>query len=141
MSRSGYLDEQEDNWAVIRWRGAVKSAICGKRGQAALKELAVAMDAMPVKELIKQNLQANGQYCTLGVLGAARGLDMSEVNPDDPRSVAKFFGLAEAMVREIVFENDERESYWSRAELTPAQRWSRMRDWVERQIKDGGGHE
>jgi len=38
MSRSGYSDDC-DVWALIRWRGAVKSAIRGARGQAMLREL------------------------------------------------------------------------------------------------------
>lgn len=33
MSRSGY-SEDLDMWDLIRWRGAVKSALRGKRGQA-----------------------------------------------------------------------------------------------------------
>lgn len=32
MSRCGYSDDY-DQWALIRWRGAVESAIRGKRGQ------------------------------------------------------------------------------------------------------------
>ena len=39
MNRSGYTEEG-DNWSVVRWRGAVKAAIRGKRGQAFLRELA-----------------------------------------------------------------------------------------------------
>jgi hypothetical protein len=34
MSRSGYsddIDSADDQWALIRWRGAVKSAIRGAR--------------------------------------------------------------------------------------------------------------
>ena len=47
MSRSGYTDDYDDGyeWANIRWRGAVKSAIRGKRGQATLKAI---LDAMAV---------------------------------------------------------------------------------------------
>lgn len=37
MSRSGYTDDCDDQWALIRWRGAVNSAIKGKRGQQALR--------------------------------------------------------------------------------------------------------
>lgn len=44
MSRSGYNDDC-DGWALIRWRGAVNSAINGKRGQAFLRELVAALDA------------------------------------------------------------------------------------------------
>lgn len=49
MSRSGYCDDGENGWATICWRGAVKSALRGKRGQSFLLELAEAMDAMPTK--------------------------------------------------------------------------------------------
>lgn len=141
MSRSGYSDCIDDNWALIRWRGAVNSAIRGRRGQAALRELAEAMDAMPVKELIAHELQAEGKYCTLGVLGAARGLDMSKVDTEDREAVAKLFGLAEAMVAEIFFENDEWETFWPKPGLDQAQRWRRMRGWVESQIISEGSNE
>jgi len=144
MSRSGYCDDIEDNWRHICWRGAVTSAIKGKRGQAFLVELAAAMDVMPVKRLITEELQADGEFCTLGVVGAARNLDMSVVAPDDAEAVAEKFGLAEAMVREIVYENDE---YFGSYKLvdgerkyvreTPEERWIRMRAWVDKQIKDG----
>ena len=142
MSRSGYCDDVEDNWRHICWRGAVTSAINGKRGQAFLMELAAAMDAMPVKRLVTEELQADGEFCTLGVVGAARNLDMSAIDPDDAEVVAEKFGLAEAMVREIVYENDEYfGSYkWVDGEQkyvreTPEERWARMRKWVDSQIK------
>lgn len=129
MSRSGYNDDCE-NWSLICWRGAVKSAINGKRGQAFLIELRDALDAMPDKRLIAEELEADGQFCTLGVLGAKRGIDMKGVEPDDREAVAELFGIAPAMAAEIVFENDE--ACW-RAE-TPEGRWQRMRDWVEKNI-------
>lgn len=50
MSRSGYSDDYDfDNWQLIRWRGAVNSAINGRRGQAFLKELLTAIEALPEK--------------------------------------------------------------------------------------------
>jgi hypothetical protein len=141
MSRSGYCDDREDNWRHICWRGAVSSALRGKRGQAFLLELAAAMDAMPVKRLVTEELQADGEFCTLGVVGAARGLDMSVIDPDDAEVVAEKFGLAEAMVREIVYENDEYfgDYKWIDGEHkyvreTPEERWTRMRAWVAKQI-------
>lgn len=143
MSRSGYCDDQDDNWRHICWRGAVNSAIKGKRGQAFLKELAAAMDSMPVKRLVTEELQADGEFCTLGAVGAARNLDMSTLDPDDAEVVAQKFGLAEAMVREIVYENDERfgDYKWVDGERkyvreTPEERWVRMRSWVERHLND-----
>lgn len=55
MSRSGYTDDDDDPLATGRWRAQVRSAIRGKRGQAFLRELIAALDAMPEKALITEN--------------------------------------------------------------------------------------
>jgi hypothetical protein len=130
MSRSGYIDDCE-NWSLICWRGAVTSAIKGKRGQAFLLELRDALDAMPEKRLVADVLQADGQFCTIGVLGAKRGIDMVALDPDDREEVAQAFGIAPALAAEIVFMNDE--GSWDKE--TPEQRWKRMRKWVEENIE------
>lgn len=107
MSRSGYTDDP-DGLATALWRGAVHRALKGKRGQQALREIRDALDAMPEKALIGESLvTAEGEYCTLGALGVARGLDLSKVDPEDWDAVAELFGIAPAMAREIVYENDE----------------------------------
>lgn len=160
MSRSGYNDDC-DGWALIRWRGAVNSAIKGERGQAFLRELAAALDAMPEKRLIADELQtADGEFCTIGVLGAARGIDMSKLDPDDRESVAAAFNIAPALAAEIVFENDEGlypydfidvevcgpirpaerrvRSVCVPIQRAEEQRWQRMRQWVESHIKATG---
>jgi hypothetical protein len=46
MSRSGYDESCDDNWGLICWRGAVASALRGRRGQAFLRELVDALDAV-----------------------------------------------------------------------------------------------
>ncbi|MEQ9223807.1 MAG: hypothetical protein RJQ08_11630 [Salinisphaeraceae bacterium] len=134
MSRSGYADDfetAEEQWALIRWRGAVNAAIRGKRGQAFLRELGEAMDAMPVKELIADELAtASGEHCAIGVVGAARGTDMRDLDPEDAPSVAMAFGIAPALAKEVVFMNDEA-AWWAE---TPAQRWQRMRNWVSENL-------
>lgn len=137
MSRSGYDDECA-GWDLIRWRGAVNSAIKGKRGQQTLSEILAALDAMPVKELSADSLvSADGQFCTLGALGAARGMPMADLDPDDPEGVAEKFGIATAMVREIVYENDECGPWLPYPQQeSPAGRWLRMRAWVESHIKE-----
>lgn len=61
MSRSGYTDDTEDQWSLIRYRGAVASAIRGARGQAFLREMLTALDAMPEKRLISGALVFDGQ--------------------------------------------------------------------------------
>lgn len=130
MSRSGYSDDC-GGWDLICWRGAVKSALKGKRGQAFLIELRDAMDAMPAKRLIADSLEAEGEFCTIGVVGAKRGVDMAALDPDDRDAVGEAFGISPAMASEIVFMNDE--GSWQ-AEA-PEQRWVRMRKWVESNIK------
>ena len=130
MSRSGYSDDC-GGWDLICWRGAVKSALKGKRGQAFLVELRDAMDAMPDKRLIADSLQAEGEFCTIGVIGAKRGIDMAALDPDDREAVGEAFGISPAMASEIVFMNDE--GSWQ-AE-TPEQRWQRMRTWVDSNIQ------
>jgi hypothetical protein len=129
MSRSGYSDDC-DNWSMIRWRGAVNAAIKGKRGQAFLRELIAALDALPEKKLIAHELEEAGEFCALGAVGKCRGMDVKNIDPHDPERVAKSFGISTALTREIVFMNDEA-TY--RLE-TPDSRWSRMRAWAEGEL-------
>jgi hypothetical protein len=131
MSRSGYsYDWIEDNASYL-YRGAVASAFRGKRGQMFLKEMLAALDALPEKCLVDSALEQDGAVCAIGAVGKARGVDMSTIDPEDYHTVAGKFGIAEAMAREIVYENDE-------APLdneTPEQRFARMRRWIESEIR------
>lgn len=140
MSRSGYNDDAD---GINLWRGAVRSALRGKRGQAALEALAKAMDAMPVKTHAAQSLvTADGEFCTLGVLGQSRGMDMSQIDPEDWTAVAKAFDLSEAMVREIVYLNDEHYTTYDyeRVELCgPLRPWDERHPWCRVYHSDPGG--
>lgn len=128
MSRSGYSDDFGDNQLYL-YRQAVERAIRGKRGQALLRALRDALDAMPVKRLITEEIvTAEGDCCALGCLALARGLDVSNVDPEDPHRVAKLFDIAPSLAREIVYENDE---WYDDSEEA---RWERMRRWVDRNI-------
>jgi hypothetical protein len=135
VSRSGYIDDcwDGDNWSAIMYCGAVTSAFRGKRGQAFLKEILAALDAMPEKRLVGDSLEdQEGAVCTLGAVGKARNMVMSQIDPEDYHTVAGKFGIAEAMAREIVYMNDE--ASWGNE--TPEQRWSRMRIWIAGNIRD-----
>lgn len=143
MSRSGYSDDG-DNLAM--WRGMVASSIRGKRGQRLLRELAEAMDAMSVKELIAEDLEKDGAHCALGVVGAKRGIDMKNIDPEDPGQVAPAFDIAECLAQEIVYVNDEEgpwgkyvDGKWTPGSETPAERWTRVRKWVAEHLS-GGKH-
>lgn len=132
MSRSGYSDDL-DSWALIRWRGAVKSACKGNRGQAFFKELLSVLDGIPGKVLAAETLEAQGQFCTIGSVLHARGKPIP--NDDDvwaePEILAEMLGISHAQTAEIIYMNDEGE--WRRGE-TPEARWERMREWVKQQI-------
>jgi hypothetical protein len=133
MSRSGYSDDC-DGWDLIRWRGAVKSALRGKRGQSFLREMAAALDAMPKKRLIESALvREDGEVCAMGAVCKARGLDVSGIDPYDSPVVAGRVGLAHAMVAEIASINDD-DFGWK--EETPEDRWMRMRAWVKEKTHD-----
>lgn len=135
MSRSNY-SEDLDNWDLIRWRGQVTSAIRGKRGQAFLRELLAALDAMPVKELVAMEFEEDGCFCTLGVIAHQRGVDLGKLDPDDSEVgeiIGQLLGIPQQLAREIMFENDEWRN-WSdtagRLPDDPARRWKYMRSWV-----------
>lgn len=132
MSRSGYcedIDSDEQQRRANIYRGAVASAFRGRRGQAFLKEMLAALDAMPEKKLIAGELEQDGAVCAIGAVGKARGLDMSDLDPYEIVTVALKFGVADALAREIAYENDD--PY--RVE-DPWQRYDRMRKWIKDQI-------
>jgi hypothetical protein len=131
MSRSGYSDDC-DQWALIRWRGAVTSAIRGKRGQAFLKEMSDALDAIPGKRLINGDLEVRGEVCAIGAVGVQRGIDMAGIDPEDRQAVSNAFGIPDALAAEIMYENDEGGGYWR--DETPEGRWQRVREWVAGKI-------
>lgn len=136
MSRSGYSDDCE---YLELYRGTVERSIAGKRGQAFLKDLALAMDEMPVKRLIAHELVTqSGEACAIGVVCKKRGLDVDQVDIYEADSIARLVGISRSMAAEIEFENDE--AYPSYKE-TPEERWTRMRKWVQEQIHSGQGPE
>lgn len=130
MSRAGYNEDCEDYWPWIMYRGAVSSAIKGRRGQAFLKEMLAALDALPEKRLIADDLERNGCVCAIGAVGRKRGVAMAGLDPEDYVSVASAFGVANTLAREVVYENDE----GAIGAETPEQRFVRMRAWIASQI-------
>lgn len=115
MSRSGYSDDYD-----YLWRGAVASAIWGRRGQVFLKEMLVCLDALPKKELIAGELiEEGGAVCALGAVGIARGISMEGINPEDRVEVA-----------ELMYDNDE-----GAVEESPEARFVLMRRLIEGMIK------
>jgi hypothetical protein len=131
MSRSGYSDDCEN---VGLWRGVVASTIRSKRGQAFLKELVEALDAMPERRLITENLQRGGEVCALGSVGVKRGVDMSDLDPYDFDSLSGLFGVSAPLIQEIEWMNDD--ANWR---ASPEVRWQQMRDWAVENIRVDDG--
>lgn len=127
MSRSGYSEDSEH---LAMWRGQVASAIRGCRGQAFLRELLDALNAMPVKRLIANDLRKDGEVCALGSVGAKRGIDLEGLDPEDYDTLANVFGIANQLVQEIEYMNDDAE--WND---TPEKRWQRIHSWATSHLK------
>ena len=152
MSRSGYTDDFDDPWQLICWRGAVASAIRGKRGQALLKELEAALLALPEKKLIVEefaNAEA-GAVCALGAVALKRRLDkgmslsvalkdVEEKYPEgaEAEAAAAEMNVAGALVKEITFINDDEFCN----ERTPEERYMRVLGWVRKNIKSRDSRE
>lgn len=134
MSRSGYSDDNDDTWAHIRWRGAVSSALRGAKGQAFLKELDAALDALPEKKLVASDLEVDGCFCALGAVGKARSIDLSAIDTYDHEALSKTFGIAPAMAQEIMWINDEATFFSDDEE---AHRWQEVKKWVKQNLKAG----
>ena len=162
MSRSGYCDDfgDDDPLELGRYRAQVASAIRGKRGQALLRELLAALDAMPDKQLVAGELEADGQFCALGVVGQARGLNLANIDTYDVESLGAKFNIADQLAREIMWVNDDhvQEHRWVQVEIcgpvrpgfpewgshqqsvrmpnehAGAERWRAVRDWVEKHL-------
>jgi len=133
MSRSGYSNDwgyDDDNYCYL-YRATVDRSLAGKRGQRFLKELAAALDAMPEKKLIADELiNAEGECCAIGVVCKTRNIDVTKIDEYDAEEVGKLVGISRSMAAEIEFENDEH----VRNE-NPEDRWIRMRKWVGEQLR------
>ena len=136
MSRSGYgfeIDEFDGSGNL--YRANVDRALAGKRGQKFLKEMLVSLEALPKKRLLAEVMQQDDEVCAIGSVGLARGMDMSELDPeiypemDFAVAISKAFKIAVPMAAEVMYYND------IRAKETPEERYIRMRNWIASHIK------
>lgn len=133
--KSGYNDNSWDAWATIRWRGAVKSAIRGRRGQAFLRELLAALDALSQPRLIRNQLEQSGEVCAMGAIAKSRGLNSVLWDDSDFEFLARTFRVANALAAEILYINDHDFSW---TDETPEQRFTRVRAWVVEALGEEG---
>jgi hypothetical protein len=96
------------------------------------------LDAMPEKKLAAETIIHDGEVCAMGAVARARGVDVSDINPEDDeyhaQELSRRLGIAQNMVREIAFMNDG--EYLWRSE-SPEERFWRVRKWVEIHIREG----
>jgi hypothetical protein len=106
-------------------RGAIASAIRGKRGQAFLKEMLEAMDALPEKKLIAYEfINCYGQVCALGsVMIRRHGFGTFK------ETAASYLGISRALVEEIIHINN------SCKDESDEDRFVRVRRWTNRNIE------
>lgn len=129
--RCGYTDDDDDPLALGRWRSQVNSAMRGKRGQKFFADLIAALDALPQPRLIRNDLQsAEGEFCALGALGKARGVDISELDTEDYEELGQTFNIAHQLAQETMYVNDEQVS----RRASPEERWAAVRLWAQREL-------
>ena len=133
MNRSGYTDDCDEDEAD-EWQCKLNDAMASPEGQAFLRELAAALDALPDKWLIEEQLvDEEGDCCAIGAVCKTRGLDTAGMDDEDGMEcVAERLGVPWPLASEIVNENDGYRE-------TPERRWQRMRKWVDRHITQGNG--
>lgn len=148
MSRSGY-GYDVSTWDQIRWNGALKSAIRGKRGQAFFREMLAALDALPVKELEEGLfLRETGECCAMGAVARSRfSGDPEQIKeiveadddwyPLDGNDAADILDIPRTLACHIAYENDEGGPWNDGRAETSAERFARMRAWVVGQIAGG----
>lgn len=145
MSRSGYSDDFCDEYHLYNlYRATVERSMRGKRGQKALRDLVDALDAMPEKKLAPNSFQAERGVCALGALAQTRGVDMSDLNPDEDEwddygyasvdldETGRRLDISRSMAAEVMYMNDEGICHTE----TDEERWKRMRDWAARNLKE-----
>lgn len=145
MSRHGYTEDCDDNLVMGRWQGQLKSSIRGKRGQAFLRALVAALDALPEKRLVSNSLETSeGEVCALGALARHRGIDVKPLalggeHPEDDwedsdwDKLASMFDVTQQLAREVMYMNDEQ---WCDPSdpNSEAVRWQKVRAWAARRI-------
>lgn len=152
MSRSGYTDDCE---GINLYRGNVERCLKGRKGQAALREMRDALEAMPEKKLVADAFACDDGVCAMGALARHRevekgvpfdeaqaavidlarrkGLDEGDVN-SAADCAANALSIPRYLAREVAFENDDHDGFGVGRKDDPEARHARMLKWVNEQI-------
>ena len=156
--RIGFSDEEDYPGQFELWQANCRRSLAGKAGQAILRELEIALTAMPSKRLIASDLvDAHGEVCAIGALADARGAitdDMIGWAEYDMEGVGVHLGMPRLVAWKIVEVNDlqltgtelvfyEGPYRWPSERpcayiaVTPEIRYERMLEWVRGQLSAG----
>jgi len=140
MSRLYYEDDY-DYWQEGLQRGWLRSAIRGKRGQQFLRELVLALDALPTPELSCGALEDSktGCCCAFGAVRRFRGPENIKLwfHPEEedmtPDNLAEPFGVSPTLAWAVVQANDE-DMNDGNTEQSRRRRWAEVRAWAVRHL-------
>lgn len=128
----------------------IDRALAGKRGQAILREMKAALEALPHKRLCQGRLADDGEVCVLGALCVKRlrdtGLTFEEAVEKAEREYAEMDAQALAdtagsrmklgfhLAWKTMYANDELgENYKSKT--TPEKRFENVMNWINSNLK------
>lgn len=117
MSRVHFNEDCDSPEAILdagRWENNLRRQIKGKRGQAFLRELLAALEALPSKRLIANAVARDREVCTLGALALKRRTDAGEPRVDVLDDLAK-----------LVVDDDDERAFDDDADVEDMADWAR----------------
>jgi hypothetical protein len=150
MTRSGYTDDFGDDYPgqMELYRANVRRSILSAKGQARLKELRDALEAMPEKRLVANVFLEPDNACALGIWarahrGANAVLDaaVDGFNGDDHETadLLRQFGWPKLVVLDLIYQNDRHETAWEPDRCGPHEYpgdYRNPRSWPIRRWRD-----
>ena len=133
MSRT-WEGESDDPLDRGRYEAAKRSTLRDRRGQAFLRELIAALDALPRPELSEGALgdSDTGCVCALGAVALAQGDPFEELAKDEgnwsPEDAAGWYDISPTLANEIISANDD----WRDGNSPDVRqsRWRHVRAWA-----------
>lgn len=135
--------EDFEPWMAGQQAGALRAAVRGRRGQAFLRELIDALDALPSQELAAGALEdpETGCCCAFGAVARARAWGQEEIGFDPMDGdiwrpecrLAEAFDVAETLAWQVIAENEALDS--SNDRTWRRRRWRHVRNWAASEIE------
>ncbi len=134
--RLNYTDEEDYPGQFNIWQANCNRSLQGKRGQAALKRLEVALLSMPTKRLIREAISEVNEdagrleVCALGAVAMMEGHEKILYSDEEPEEAGKAMGFPRLVAWKVVEMNDiqfDGEYRWVEGPTKPQYEWERAR--------------